>query len=139
MRRIALLAIILFTAGCGQKERSGASPDLLLNLHNEERASIGLEPLKIDENLSEYASSHAEWMARKNSLQHSAVLNLLGRYRSVGENIAWNQSDEKGVFKAWMGSKPHKANILSPKFRLVGFGMCRNARGQPYWCSVFGN
>ena len=131
--------MLLFLSGCGQKKYQEINQSLLLELHNQERTERGLDPLKLDDTLVEYASNHAAWMAKKNTLQHSNISNLLGKFRTVGENIAWNQDDENTVIIAWMNSKPHRANILNAKFKLIGFGMSRNSKGQPYWCSVFGS
>lgn len=132
------LVIIIFVTGCGQKS-SEINPAILLELHNQERVKSNLEPLKLDDFLSEYANNHATWMAKKNLLQHSNISNLLGRYKNVGENIAWNQRNESAAHEAWMNSKPHRANILNSKFKLIGFGMSKNSKGQPYWCAVFGS
>lgn len=139
MRYLLVYLLIIFLTGCGQKNLQEINHSLLLQLHNQEREKNEIEPLKLDETLTEYAGNHAAWMAKKNTLQHSNISNLLGKFRTVGENIAWNQKDENAVVIGWMNSKPHKANILNSKFKLVGFGMSRNSRGQPYWCTVFGS
>ncbi len=139
MRLLLICLLIVFLTGCGQKNLQEINQPLLLQLHNQEREKSGLEPLNFDETLAEYATNHAAWMAKKNTLQHSNISNLLGKFRTVGENIAWNQKDENAVVIGWMNSKPHKANILNSKFKLVGFGMSRNSKGQPYWCTVFGS
>lgn len=139
MRLLFVFFLILFLSGCGQKKYQEINQSLLLELHNQERDQHGIDPLHIDDTLAEYATNHASWMAKKNTLQHSNISNLLGKYRTVGENIAWNQNDENAVVIAWMNSKPHRANILNAKFKLIGFGMSRNSRGQPYWCAVFGS
>jgi uncharacterized protein YkwD len=138
IRIILIFLVLIFLNGCGQKQTAEINSELLLSLHNQERSKQNLESLSLDPFLMEYAANHATWMAKKNTLQHSNVNNLLGRFQSVGENIAWNQNDENQAFEAWMHSRPHKANILNQKFNLVGFGMARNSKGQPYWCAVFG-
>jgi uncharacterized protein YkwD len=138
IRIILIFIVLIFLNGCGQKKTAEINLESLLSLHNQARSSQNLESLSIDPFLTEYAANHAAWMAKKNTLQHSSINNLLGRFQSSGENIAWNQNDENQVFDAWMRSRPHKANILNQKFNLVGFGMARNSKGQPYWCAVFG-
>jgi uncharacterized protein YkwD len=135
-----LIAIaLLFIAGCGQQSQKPADLQALLDLHNKERDSKGLEPFVLDNYLSQYAQGHAEWMAKKNRMVHSDISDLVGKYRLAGENIAWNQKDEPAVVDAWMHSRPHKANILNKNFTKVGFGMARNSKGQPYWCTNFGD
>lgn len=140
MKYFTIIILTLFLiAGCGQQKSTEINPTALLDLHNQERIKNNLEPLKLDDFLGEYAINHSEWMAKKNILQHSNISNLLGRYKTVGENIAWNQPNEKSVHNAWMNSRPHRANILNAKFKLIGFGMKTNSKGQPYWCAVFGS
>lgn len=130
---------ILLLSGCGQKKQTPLNPEMLLVLHNQNRADNNIKPLEIDSYLSEYAQKHAEWMASRNSMRHSNINNLVGKYRLAGENIAWNQADEPEVVDAWMHSKPHRHNILNKNFSKVGFGMARNSKGQPYWCTNFGD
>ena len=130
---------VLFIVGCGQNLLPTANNNALLALHNEQREQRGLQNLTLDTYLCEYAQKHAEWMAKKSTLKHSDIGVLMGKYQTAGENIAWNQTDESEVTKDWMNSRGHRANILSKSFGKVGFGMARNSRGQPYWCTVFGN
>jgi uncharacterized protein YkwD len=44
------------------------------------------------------------------------------RYWSVGENLVWASPDltAKRAVKMWMKSKPHRANLLSPRWREIG-------------------
>ena len=138
MRLLRVLALMaLLVAGCGQAKKGEADIGVLLELHNENRSKVSAKQLQIDQYLCEYAKKHSEWMAKKNSMRHSNISVLVGTYRTAGENIAWNQKDEKDVMTAWMNSRPHKANILNKNFSKVGFGMTRNSKGQPYWCTVF--
>lgn len=111
----------------------------LLKLHNEQRELKGRVGLSLDPYLIKYAQNHAEWMAQKNRMKHSDISVLIGTYSTAGENIAWNQSDEKEVVVAWMNSSGHRANILNRSFTKVGFGLAYNSNNEPYWCTVFGN
>lgn len=111
----------------------------LLILHNEQRELKGRVGLILDPYLIKYAQNHAEWMAQKNRMKHSDISVLIGTYSTAGENIAWNQSDEKEVVVAWMNSSGHRANILNRSFTKVGFGLAFNSNNEPYWCTVFGN
>jgi len=134
-----VLIFLLFILGCGQNLLPTANNDILLKLHNEQREQRGLQNFTLDNYLCEYAQKHAEWMAKKNNLKHSDINVLMGKYNTAGENIAWNQTDEAEATKDWMNSRGHRANILNKSFGKIGFGMARNSRGQPYWCTVFGN
>lgn len=45
------------------------------------------------------------------------------RYASFGENLyagTWGQVSARDVVAAWLQSPPHRANVLSPRFRDVG-------------------
>lgn len=108
----------------------------LLDFHNIERTRLNLKPLELDFALVVYAQNHAEWMAKKNFLKHSDL--SIENFKLTGENIAWNQQNENEVVEAWMNSTGHRQNILNPKFKNVGFGIAKNSKNQPYWCTVFG-
>ena len=132
-------ALLVFVAGCGQQNQKPLNAELLITLHNQQRSENQLKPLVMDSYLADYAQKHAQWMASRNWMKHSNINNLVGKYRIAGENIAWNQTDETVVTDAWMHSKPHRHNILNKNFTKVGFGMARNSKGQPYWCTNFGD
>jgi uncharacterized protein YkwD len=111
----------------------------LLDEHNAHRAQRGLEPLVADPGLNEYAQAHADKMARKGLLVHSSMSNLAVKAGNgnVGENIAWGQNSEEEVCRSWMKSPGHRANILSKRYKKVGFGVKEDERGRKYWCAVF--
>lgn len=111
----------------------------LLATHNREREYKGRVGLKLNRTLVDYAQVHSDWMARKNNLKHSDIGVLLGKFHTVGENIAWNQEDEKEVTESWMNSKGHRENIMSRGFGSVGFGVSKASDGSLYWCAVFGD
>lgn len=48
----------------------------------------------------------------------------------VGENIAWSSSRATAaqVVRQWMGSRPHRANVLSRTWRELGLGAFRAPR-----------
>ena len=111
----------------------------LLATHNREREYKGRTGLKLDETLVVYAQKHSDWMARKKNLKHSDIGVLLGKFHTVGENIAWNQEDENEVTESWMNSKGHRENIMNRSFGRVGFGVSKASDGSLYWCAVFGD
>jgi len=57
----------------------------------------------------------------------------------VGENIAWGTlrlASPRAIVAAWMASPGHRANILDPRYRETGIGVCAHppsalAHGQP--------
>lgn len=132
-----LFIFLIFIIGCGSKESLKLDGEKLLHHHNVEREKHKLKKFIYDDRLGKYAQKHSEYMAKRNSMTHSRVSDLLGEYKTVGENIAWNQKDEKEVFEAWMNSTGHRANILNKNFGKIGFGLSGNSRNQPYWTTVF--
>jgi uncharacterized protein YkwD len=121
-----------------ETEQISATLQALLKLHNEQRELKGRPSLQLDLYLCQYAQKHSDWMASKNRLEHSKISVLIGKYSTVGENIAWNQQSEIEVVDAWMHSSGHRANIMNRAFTKVGFGLSYKNE-EPYWCTCFGN
>ncbi len=125
---------------------SGSVQQAVIDRTNAERKVAGLRPLIESPQLAEAAMRHAGDMARRSELSH----NLNGRtaadrvkaagfeYRSVGENIAWNQPTPKTAVDVWMKSSDHRRYLLGEEFTHIGVGMATNVKGEPYWVQVFG-
>lgn len=119
------------------------------NLINSERAKNGLQPLVWDGELCRVARLHSENMGHRNFFDHEGPdgTNLLDRvtargimWRSLGENIAYNQGhdDPAGVaVDQWMHSSKHRANILRGNFTHSAIGVTRMADGRVYLTQVF--
>ena len=117
---------------------------------NEARAESGLPPLARDEGLARAAQAHAEENAARGVLDHGSPdptrdtplerIGLAGvALVEVGENLALEpRSDVVNlVVQGWMGSPPHRANLLDPDFTHVGFGAASGAGGV-YVVQLFG-
>ena len=119
----------------------------LVDLTNKERAKQELPALKVNPLLTKAARLHSANMAKQEKMEHrldgkdppqraEAAGYRLGY---VGENIA---AGEKwtlgGLMRSWMGSKPHRENILSKRYTEIGVGMADTARGERYYTLVFG-
>jgi uncharacterized protein YkwD len=108
-----------------------------LALVNAQRAAHGLQPLILNIKLSEAAQLWAESMARSGSLSHGDFAKRIRASgytgRSLAENIAGGQKDATEAMKSWMNSSGHKANILNPTYRDVGFG-----GSGTFWVADFG-
>jgi uncharacterized protein YkwD len=115
-----------------------------LCLLNAERDRRGLRDLRLNDRLSAAAQAHAGDMQRHNYFSHDSRdgssfvqrirrAGYLRRASSwiVGENLAWgagrHRSTPRGIVAAWMDSPPHRANILSPRFREIGVGVAVGA------------
>jgi uncharacterized protein YkwD len=76
-------------------------------------------------------------MAAHHSLQHNPNLgSQVHGWRALGENVGCG-AREPGIQRAFMGSAPHRSNILSRTFTLVGIGTARDSRGTLYVDEVF--
>jgi len=125
---------------------SGSIEQPVINRTNAERKAAGLRPLIDSPQLAEAARRHAADMARRDKLAHEVDgrtaadrVKVAGfEYRSVGENIAWNQPTPTAAVDDWMKSSGHRKNLLGKEFTHIGVGMAVNAKGEPYWVQVFG-
>ena len=105
-----------------------AAESALLELANKSRQQAGVPPLRMNENLTEAARTHARLMVEQRQLSHQfeGEPSLLKRLHetglplnSVGENVAYNASAEQ-AFDALMHSPPHRSNLLDPGFNAAG-------------------
>lgn len=114
----------------------------VLELVNEERAKVGLAPLKLHPGVTKSAQLKAEDMLNRGYRGHrlpedpdaTLTLEMYSHIKDVcsssGENISYNvdikdntQATSAQVFDGWMNSPPHKAAILDPKYTLTGIGV----------------
>jgi uncharacterized protein YkwD len=115
-----------------------------LCLINRVRARHGLRPLAFNKSLRDSAIGHSDSMVSHRYFAHEGPGGSVGsrisrtgylhraRAFTVGENIGGGHGRRFGsplaVFKEWMHSAPHRANILDPRYRDFGVGV---ARGYP--------
>lgn len=109
-------------------------------LLNRARRRRGLPPLGGDGRLRKAAAAHTRAMVKRGFFSHfgtrppgRTLAQRLHRSRYlparrwiVGENLAYGtrrRSTPASVFRAWMGSTGHRANILRPSFRDIGIGV----------------
>lgn len=113
----------------------------LLKLVNEERAKIGIKPLK--ESL--LLDKSAQWKA-----DDEVIYNYFGHFRDgkfIGqqfiddtgitcslddENLAWvtpstSLETAQSAMNGWISSKPHYEAMVNPKYTLTGFGIVHDA------------
>ncbi|MQB01514.1 MAG: hypothetical protein GEU78_14685 [Actinobacteria bacterium] len=95
--------------------------------HNTARRARGLGPLKMDIHLGKVARYHTREMTRRNSLYHTSSRQLsyrVTRWSTLGENVGVGGT-VGSLFKAFMNSPAHRANILYSKFNHIGVGTLR--------------
>jgi uncharacterized protein YkwD len=122
-----------------------AGPSAVLSAYESEvvrrinviRASRGRRPLRVSRQLSAAAAFHTNQMGIRGFFEHESANGapfwqrierfyptLPGRSWSVGENIVWGSPDlsPQAAVREWMGSPPHRENILSRQWREIGLG-----------------
>jgi hypothetical protein len=108
------------------------TPDDLLTLTNQDRASNGLPPLVMDSRLTLSAEYKAQDMFKNDYWNHVSPacvqpwywFTLAGyNYSYAGENLAKDFDTSDGVNDGWMNSPGHRANILNPNYTAVGFAV----------------
>ena len=99
---------------------------------NAQRVSAGLQPLMMNQALSQAAAQKAADMFAKNYWAHIGpqgetpwdfIIASGYKYSVAGENLAKNFQDSAGVVTAWMNSPSHRDNMLKPSYRDVGFAV----------------
>ena len=112
-------------------------------LLNRVRADTGLGALAPNARLAAAAQAHAQDMVQRGYFAHQSPSGTLPSarvraqgycFRFVAENIASGQQSEQRVMAAWMGSRDHRANMLSPNAREYGLG-----RAGDIWVLVLGS
>lgn len=115
----------------------------VVELTNKERTERGLDPLKVDVQLSEVAAMKSKDMAKNNYFSHNSptygspfdMMKQFGiTYKSAGENIAKGQRTPQEVVNGWMHSQGHRENILNPSFTHIGVGYVEQGN---YWTQQF--
>ena len=117
---------------------------------NRQRRKAGATPLRVHRQLTRAARIHANNMETLRQGGHvlenvkpqwrrpEARLKDVG-YRSFswGENVYWGSDRADDVVGGWMESKPHRENLLNPRFDEMGIGQSGRRFGS-YVCAVFG-
>lgn len=135
------LAVNIFWSSQGRV--LGASTSMtgsqLLVDSNRDRQQAGQDTLKLDPKLSAAAQQKANDMVKKNYWSHNSpsgqtpwkFISASGySYFSAGENLAYGFPNAETVVDGWMNSREHRANMLSPDFTDVGFGIAQASNFQ---------
>lgn len=105
----------------------------LLSQVNQQRQEKGLPALTLNAQLDDAARIKAADMFAKNYWAHFApdgstspweFIKASGyNYQFAGENLAKGFTDSSSIVAAWMNSPSHRDNILSTRYRDVGFAI----------------
>ena len=118
----------------------------MLCLLNQTRRAHGLRRLRGNARLLKAAERHSRSMVGRGYFSHDdpGGASPLDRVRrtgylrgarafACGENIGYGQdptSTPRSMMRAWMASTPHRANILTGRFREVGIGGVQGTPGR---------
>ena len=112
---------------------------------NRDRGANRLAGLTWSPKLANTASNWAHQMANANTLYHQNLSALISSpdyagYYTLGENILVGPGSmtPDSMEAAWMASAPHRANILSGAFNIVGIGYFRGPDGRIWAVQDFG-
>ena len=124
---------------------STASGDRLVQLTNQHRTAMGLQPLRVSPHLSASAIWKARHMAWLGYLDHNDPAPPFQRYfaqrvaacgyvfgGTIAENIALGYGTADSTFAAWLASIGHRANIENPGKRVIGAAMAGVAGVQDF-------
>ena len=159
LRNVVLFFVILFMMGSCSSDSEIATEEIkseaienysysateleTMNLINQYRISVGLNPLKKINHLSHKAEEHDHYMIKNNIVNHDNfanrsqnIIEVLGA-RSVSENIAYNYKTPQAAVDAWLLSIGHKENIKG-NFTHFGISIRENpSNGKKYYTNIF--
>lgn len=125
----------------GSAPTPSASPvTTVLDATNTARRKAGLPALAMSACLADLAQRHAERLAAAHTLYHQDLTTVMGScgLSAAGENVAMNYSGPGGFVGQWLTSPPHRANLLSGRFTVIGVGVAQAPDGSWYGVQVFG-
>ncbi|HVL89434.1 MAG TPA: CAP domain-containing protein [Actinomycetota bacterium] len=110
----------------------------LTQLHDTERSKHSLSSLARAGDLAGDAQVHAREMAGRGEIYHSGRTSRLEGWYALGENVGWG-SDVDEVFRMFMESPSHRANILDGSWDSIGVGVAAGESGEVYVAVLFGD
>lgn len=111
----------------------------VVDIVNQERASQGLSPVTMDQDLMEAAMQRAaETVVSFSHTRPNGQICFTVSGKAYGENIAVGAVDAADAMNLWMNSPGHRSNILTGSWNSIGVGAFRAADGSVYWVQLFG-
>jgi uncharacterized protein YkwD len=130
----AFLADSAFATGSSEKDLTTVNRQVLADV-NAYRVAHGLVPLRESPGLDRSARQHSEEMGRRGYFHHASADGTVfwrrieryypekgHSYWSVGENLVFESPrlSARRAMQRWIGSPPHRANLLRPIWRQIG-------------------
>lgn len=128
---VVALASLLFLPACNQSEKTAAQ------LVNQLRASRGLSPLVVTDELNAKARWQAASMANAGALFHSNLASgQSAGWHTLGENVGRGGS-VTAIQQAFQASPPHYADMVNTAFTQMGVGVAIARDGTLYVAQEF--
>ena len=114
----------------------------ILDLINNHRLSLGLNPLAEMNLVKSVAYSHTDYMVDNDEVSHhnfysrSDYLKSNAGAEKVSENVAFGYSSAESVVRAWIKSEAHKAN-LEGDYTNFDVSAEKNSEGRWYYTNIF--
>lgn len=104
------------------------------------RAQHKLPPLSYSATLAGAARSHAQDMAKRNSLDHDGFKERARLSRgAAAENVSYGCDNQDCAIRQWAASSGHRANMLMKGVSAYGVGSAVSDTGRKYWAMMLGN
>jgi uncharacterized protein YkwD len=117
----------------------------MLSKINAYRAQHGLPKVRRSKSLTRTAERYSWKQMRSGHFGHSNRIQASGKYRRLGEILAWSQGSSARVshtFRMWLNSAGHRAVIVDRGFRFAGAGRASGrfqGRSATIWTVQFGS
>src|SRR5690606_13533802 len=129
---------------CTAEARGNNLQEDILYYTNKFRSSKGLQPLVLNDVISNEAFLHSRNMVRKKTpFGHKGVDKRTKRIRTelgfgnaFAENVAYGNLDAEAVVDLWINSPGHRKNLLG-NYRYIGIGIATARDGTPYFTQIF--
>lgn len=102
------------------------------------RVSNGRLPIASDAHLAALAKSHAEDMARRESLDHNGFMETRGPAGARAENVSYGCNDSPCAIRQWANSSGHRKNMLLADVTRYGLASAVSKSGRRYWAMELG-
>lgn len=117
---------------------SSITIDEVVRMTNEQRIAAGLAPLSYNESLADAARRKAANMLSEDYWAHNSPSGIspwhwfkeVGyNYVHAGENLAKDFGSTDRMINAWMDSRTHRENIVSPDYQEIGLAVVPGTLG----------
>jgi hypothetical protein len=130
MTSAVVAAVVLLAPGARASQTPATFGSRLVTLINQARAQQGLAALRVAAGTSQVAQAWSQQIAAAGAishnpdLQHQLETHGSPDWTAYGENVGTGSPDDPdAVFRAYMASAEHRANILNGAYRFIGVGV----------------